>query len=62
MILRGTHIGGAAPGEVGRHELYEIARQYGREQGVKQVIIEGGKRSSGRMIGKVPRPIVIDLE
>jgi len=62
LILRGTHIGGAAPGEVGVHELYEIARQYGRQYGVKQVIIEGGMRSSGRMIGKFPRPIVIELE
>ena len=60
--MKGTHIGGAKAGEIGTSELFDIARQYGREQGAKKIIIEGGKRSSGKMKGKVPRPITINLE
>jgi len=62
LILRGTHIGGASPGEIGIQELKEIARQHGRQQGVKQVIVEGARRSTGRMKGQVPRPWIIEVE
>ena len=58
LILKGFDIQG--PGGVkiklGREGLNAFAQAYGRSQGVKRLIIEGAKRSTGRNIGRVPTP------
>jgi RHS repeat-associated protein len=56
LILRGTHIEGQAT----LRESLEAARAFGREQGAKKVIIEGGKRTTGARPGHIPKPIVLD--
>lgn len=42
-------------------KVLQTAERYAREQGVKMVIIEGGRRSIGANPGHIPRPIVIDV-
>ena len=57
LILRGAHIEGDAT----LREVLQTAERYGGEQGVKRVIIEGGRRSTGANPGHIPRPIVIEV-
>jgi RHS repeat-associated protein len=56
LILRGTHIEGAAT----LKEALRAAAQFGRNQGVKRVIIEGGRRTTGANPGHIPRPITVE--
>lgn len=56
LILRGAHIEGSGT----LKEALSAAKAFGREQGVKQVVIEGGTRTTGANPGHVPRPIIID--
>jgi hypothetical protein len=56
LILRGTHIEGAAT----LKEALRAAAQFGRSQGAKRVIIEGGRRTTGANPGHIPRPITIE--
>jgi RHS repeat-associated protein len=62
LILSGLHIGGPGAGSLGMagiNELKQAAADFGAARGASQVIIQGGKRTSGRRIGTVPSPIVI---
>jgi hypothetical protein len=34
----------------------------GKQQGVKEVVVEGGTRTSGANVGKAPIPIKIKVE
>jgi hypothetical protein len=61
LIVRRAHIQGASPGEVGVKELLRLAKQYGREQGAQKIVLEGAKRTTSSMAGKVPRPWVLDV-
>jgi RHS repeat-associated protein len=56
LILRGAHI----EGDGTLKEALSAAKSFGREQGVKQIIIEGGLRTTGAKPGHLPRPITID--
>jgi len=56
LILRGTHIEGSAT----LKEALNVASQFGREQGVKRVIIEGGRRTTGANPGHIPRSITVE--
>jgi hypothetical protein len=42
--------------------LYNLARDLGKQYGVKEVIIEGTMRQSGKYKGKVPTPINIKVK
>ena len=55
LILRGAHI----EGDGTLKEALSAAKAFGREQGVKEVVIEGGARTTGANPGHVPRPITI---
>jgi len=55
LILRGAHIEGNGT----LKEALSAAKAFGREQGVKEVVIEGGARTTGAVPGHVPRPITI---
>lgn len=57
LILRGTHIEGAAT----LREAEAVARSFGQEMGASRVIIEGGRRSTGLRVGEIPRKIILDL-
>ncbi|MBX3740210.1 MAG: hypothetical protein KF712_04420 [Akkermansiaceae bacterium] len=56
LILRGVHIEGKGT----LKEALEAARNFGREQGAKRVIIEGGRRTTGAKPGHIPKPLSID--
>jgi hypothetical protein len=56
LILRGTHIEGQAT----LKEALSAAKAFGREQGARKVIIEGGKRTTGANPGHIPRPIELE--
>ena len=58
LIIRGAHIEGDAT----LKEVYQMAEQYGREQGVKTVCIEGGRRTTGANPGHIPKPLVIEVK
>jgi hypothetical protein len=55
LILRGAHIEGNGT----LKEALSAAKAFGREQGVKEVVIEGGARTTGANPGHFPRPITI---
>jgi hypothetical protein len=46
---------------MGIRELYEFARQLGRERGVNRVVVEGAKRTTGAMPGHIPRRVEIKV-
>jgi hypothetical protein len=56
LILRGTHIEGQGT----LKEALEAAKQFGREQGAKKIIIEGGAQTTGANPGRVPRPVTVE--
>jgi hypothetical protein len=58
LELIGVHVQGLRPGELGRAGLNAIGRQLMVEARVGQIIIYGGRRSTGRKFGTIPRPIV----
>jgi hypothetical protein len=62
LILRKTHVDGLKPGELGIKNLMDLVRTYGKQRGFTKVIVEGARRSTGRMKGKVPRPWIIPIE
>lgn len=59
LILGGFGILGAGPGSLGVRGLRELARAFGREYGVTEVVALGGPRGSGARPGHIPRPIRI---
>lgn len=64
LTLSKAHIQGAGAGQLGRagiNELKAAAVVFGRQNGVKEVIVQGAARQSGLMYGKVPSPIVIKV-
>jgi RHS repeat-associated protein len=56
LILRGAHIEGDAT----LKEALGAAKAFGRENKFKEVVIEGGMRTTGANPGHVPRPITIN--
>jgi len=61
LTLKGTHVQGASPGQVGPKELLNLAREYGREQGAGRIIVQGATRTTSSMAGRTPRPWVLDV-
>lgn len=55
LVLKGAHIEGSGT----LKEALSAAKSFGREQGVKEVVIEGGIRTTGANPGHLPRPITI---
>ncbi|HEY6003664.1 MAG TPA: hypothetical protein VIV57_12375 [Anaeromyxobacter sp.] len=56
LILKGTHI----QGQASLKEALEAAKAVGRSEGVKKVIIEPAKQTTGRMRGRFPHTIEVD--
>jgi len=62
LYLNQLHLQGSSAGNVGRQSLWSIAKDLGKQFNVKEVIIQGGKRTTGRYKGTVPSPITIKLD
>jgi hypothetical protein len=61
LVLRGLHIDGPGRGTIGHGTLLRLAREYGRWRNVDTIYIEGSRRTSGRIIGRLPRPLRIEV-
>lgn len=57
LYVRRAHVGGLAPGAVGRTGLNAIGRKLLEDADVDEIVIEGSARSTGRRKGCVPRVI-----
>lgn len=55
------HIQGNAKNQVGKPALRQVFEKLGRYFGVKTVIIQGGRRTTGRYKGQVPTLKVIPI-
>jgi hypothetical protein len=42
-------------------ELLSLAREFGKQNNVEEVIIYGGERTTGAKPGKIPKPIKIKI-
>lgn len=62
LYLDQLHLQGSAGGQVGREALWKMAKDLGKQHNVKQVVIQGGKRTTGKYKGTVPSPITIKVE
>jgi hypothetical protein len=47
---------------LGPKKLIEVAKQLGKQEGVREVIINGAKRTAGANPGKIPILIVVKIE
>ena len=61
LVLKGLHMEGGGPGSMGVGELFQFARQLGKENGVTKVIIEGAERTTGVNPGSIPRTVEIKV-
>jgi len=61
LYLNQLHLQGSSAGNVGREALWNIAKDLGKQYNVKEVIIQGGKRTTGKYKGTVPSPITIKV-
>ena len=61
LHLNGLHLQGSSAGKVGRVNMWEMAKDLGKQFNAKQVIIQGGKRTTGKYKGKIPSPITINV-
>jgi RHS repeat-associated protein len=61
LTLEQLHLQGSTAGNVGRKTLWEIAKDLGKQFKVEEVMIQGGKRTTGKFIGQVPSPITIKV-
>lgn len=61
LYLNQLHLQGSSAGKVGRESLWDIARDLGRQYNVKEVIIQGGRRTTGKYKGQIPSPITIKV-
>jgi len=61
LYLERAHIEGSSAGRVGIRQLFEFARDLGRANGVLRVVIKGGRRTTGKNVGSVPRPLKIKI-
>lgn len=62
LYLNQMHLQGSSAGKVGRSSLWNLAKDLGKQYNVQEVIIQGGKRTTGKYIGKVPSPITIKVD
>ena len=62
MYLDQLHLQGSSAGNVGRESLWKIAKDLGRQYNVGEVLIQGGKRTTGKYKGQVPSPITIKVD
>jgi hypothetical protein len=62
LYLNQLHLQGSSAGSVGRGSLWNMAKDLGKQYNVNEVIIQGGKRTTGKYKGTVPSPITIKVD
>ncbi|HID99003.1 MAG TPA: hypothetical protein EYP59_01775 [Thiotrichaceae bacterium] len=61
LILNRLHIDGPGKGKSSLSELLSLARDFGQQNDVDEVIIYGAERTTGAKPGKTPKPIRIKV-
>ncbi len=61
LFLNELHLQGSSAGNIGREALWKMARDLGKQYNVSEVIIQGGRRTTGKYKGQVPSPISIKV-
>jgi hypothetical protein len=59
--LEGLHFTKNAGETLSMRQLHELAREFGRQQCAKEVIIQGAVRTTGRTAGKIYKPITVKV-
>jgi hypothetical protein len=54
LTIKNFDVDGKLTNQLGRSNLTKIINQFGKQQGVKEVIIEGAKRTTGANPGRLP--------
>ncbi len=62
LYLNRLHLEGSAAGVVGRKALWEMAKDLGRQHNVGEVVIQGGRRTTGKYKGQIPSLIRIKVD
>ena len=62
LYLDKLHLEGSTPGKVGRKALWEMAKDLGRQHNAKEVVVQGGRRTTGKYQGQVPSLIRIKID
>lgn len=62
LYLNQLHLQGSSAGKIGRESLWNIAKDLGRQYNVSEVIIQGGRRTTGKYKWQIPSPITIKLD
>ena len=61
LHLNQLHLQGSSGGQIGRQNLWKMAKDLGKQFKVEEVIIQGGKRTTGKYKGQIPSPIKIPV-
>jgi len=62
LFLNELHLQGSEPNKIGRNALWNVAKDLGKQYKVKEVIIQGGRRTTGKYKGQIPTPITIKID
>ena len=62
LKLDKLHISGSSSEKVGRPALWEIAKDIGKQFEAKEIVIQGGRKTTGKYKGKVPSPVIIKVD
>ena len=62
LYLDQLHLEGSSAGNVGRKVLWETAKDLGRQHNVQKVVIQGGRRTTGKYSGQIPSLVTIEIE
>jgi hypothetical protein len=61
LTIKNFDIDGSLTNKLGIRGLKDIINEFGKQQGVKQVIIEGAKRTTGANPGRIPSSLIFNI-
>jgi len=61
LFLDKLHLEGSSAGKVGREALWNMGKDLGKQFNVEEVIVQGGRRSTGKYKGTIPSPVKIKV-
>ena len=62
LYLNKLHLEGGYAGSVGRKFLWKMAKDLGRQLSVQEVVIQGGRRTTGKYKGIIPSLVTIKVD
>ena len=61
LYLDQLHLQGTLVNQVGRAALWRCAQALGRQFQAHTVVVQGGRRTTGRLKGQLPSPITVSV-